>query len=189
MNWYKLSKLVDEKQITLFHGTGNEFDNFDLNNYQTFQRGDWGRGIYFDPNYYGADYYRKESNKLLNQERENLWELYKKETSDMKTISGSPQYSEKALQYIKEFQELSQRIDKDEKSGRVIAVVLDPNAKIGRHYVYPGSITDSFLADNMKDKGYDAVAIYNADTDGYKGLSEVVVMNMNMIKQISYKKE
>ena len=145
---------------TYYHGTADYFDKFDLNKYQTIQNGDWGKGIYFDASKSGADYYRRQALRTKSKDYHNAYETFQKDQSS---------------ENLEKFRNIGKEIDKS-TDGRIIKVTIDPNAKIMKYKA--GSITDSYLADEAKSKGFDAVLI-----DEGNFTEELVVMNPNILIQ------
>ena len=64
-----LNEQVDNfTNITLYHGTNNNFDEFDIEKSGLIQYSDWGKGIYFTRSKSQAHQYRIDAVKKLNKE-------------------------------------------------------------------------------------------------------------------------
>lgn len=159
----------------LYHGTSEDFGMFDINKSGSVKYGDWGKGIYLDSSKSGADYYRSEAVKAKSKEVQEAYDKYKDSTKNIKKVNGILQYPEESTQLLKEFQEISERIGKDKTKGKVLEVVLSPNAKIYKHNSVDG-LTDPNLANEVKEKGYDAILI-----DEGRFTEEYVVLNPELL--------
>ena len=141
-----------------YHGTADHFDKFDLDKYQTVKNGDWGKGIYFDSSKSGADYYRREALRSKSKEYQNAYNKY------IETENPTD---------LKQFRDVGNKIDQSNE-GNIVEVSINPNAKIMKYNAQ--GITDPYLTDRAKEKGFDAVLV-----DEGKGTEELVVINTDII--------
>jgi len=175
MNWYKKAQT---DPIILYHGTWGDFDQFDIEQFGTIQKGDWGKGIYFTRSKYQADSYRIDAIKRTDEKLQQLHKEYNELERNLPPVSevnSTPAYDEKTINKLRELQEYAKELN-NTKKGRVIKVMLSPNAKIMKFNSAPG-MTDPSLAQEAKDKGYDVVLV-----DEGKYIEEWVVVNPNVIQ-------
>ncbi len=162
----------------LYHGTNNDFDNFDIEKSGLVQYSDWGKGIYFTRSKSQAHQYRVDAVKKLNKEYNDAFEEYEQSERDFKnTKYGTPEYKEKYdLTYVKlkKFQSVGKELNHT-KEGRLVTAKIKPQAKIFK-YNSSGGMTDPFLSDELKPKGYDIIWV-----DENRYTEEFVVLNPNSI--------
>ena len=171
----------------LYHGTGAEFEKFDITKTGTLRASDWGTvGIYFDPSKSGAKVYRDDAVGQLDLKAKKLYEKLDEIDKSLKPtgpFDSTPKYTKEWFDTRDEWMEALDQARKDNSKGKVIEAYLDPNAKIFKHYYEPGMLTDQFLSDSALKKGFDAVEIWNRDpTINDEYLSEIIVMNPSVIK-------
>jgi hypothetical protein len=179
-----VEEFVKAQGEPLYHGTAAEFKEFDFGKTGTVKTSDWGQeGIYFDTSREGANYYRKEALKATNKELDAAYKKYDdivKKLPPRNKYDSTPDYNEASRKALKEFQELAEKIEK-EKGGNIIEAYIDKKAKVYKHYFEGGSITDPYLSEYAKGKGYDVIEIWNKYPEG-QHLSEVLVLNPKVIR-------
>lgn len=62
----------------LYHGTARDFDDFDLKFFESENRGDWGRGIYFTRSRSQANRYRVDAVKNADPLMDKYYDIYQK---------------------------------------------------------------------------------------------------------------
>lgn len=168
----------DFTDITLYHGTNSDFDKFDIEKAGTVQRSDWGKGIYFTRSKWSANNYRIEAVKRLSKEYNGAYDEYEKIHKELeKTQRGTDKYKELedlSFQKLNDFRNIGKELNST-KEGRLITAKIKSNAKV-YNYNSGGGMTDPYLADEVKLKGYDIVCV-----DEGKFMEEFVVMNPNSI--------
>lgn len=178
-SWFGDSKVVDSNgnPLIVYHGTSSNFDKFDLSLVGTKQYSDWGKGIYLTPSKSTADYYRTEANKKQNTEYNEAYRKLEDIKKDIKTINGSPQYSEEYNIAIKEFQRIGAELNNSKKGNTYHLYVNIKNPLI---YIYQ-SITDPYLVERAKENGHDGVFILTPD----RKIDEIIAFSPNQIKSAS----
>lgn len=201
MNWYKKAQdnsydysldleteakkhnspesFIKSMDSPFFHGTGSEFDEFDIDRAGTVQKSDWGKGIYLTRDRSSADYYRieaiKKNDKLYN-DLYNKYDALVKKLPPVSSYNSTPAYTQESRDALKAFQDRGGELNKNEESGRVVEVFISPQAKIIKFNSSSG-MTDPYLAESYRSKGYDAIIV-----DEGLWLEEIVILNSNMIK-------
>jgi hypothetical protein len=184
--WFGDSKVIDKdgEPLPVFHGTGEEFEAFDISKYETVKRGDWGEGIYFTPSEWMAKQYGVDAMKELDPTARRLWQEYKDAAAELETtpmMAGidlgreSPEY--KALgEYEARWRSNLERIEKQPP------VVVEAYLKIENPYNHTGtSMTDPYLADFVRSKGHDGIIVRSPD--GF--IEEIVVFEPEQIKSVN----
>lgn len=175
----KKKKAKQSTPKILYHGTASpDFDEFDISRAGSIKYSDWGKGIYLISSKSGADYYRREAVKQTDKKYHELYKKYTDITNNLpprSDVDSTPKYNEASNKALREFQEYARTFDNTDK-GRVIEIELSPKAKIYRHNS-SGGMTDPYLADYAKEKGYDVLLI-----DEGKYMEEYVIINPKVIK-------
>jgi hypothetical protein len=174
-----LNEQVDNfTNITLYHGTNNNFDEFDIEKSGLIQYSDWGKGIYFTRSKSQAHQYRIDAVKKLNKEYNDAYEEYKKTEKEFKnTKYGTQEHNdlyELTFVKLKEFQNVGKQLNST-KEGRLVTAKIKPNAKIYRHNSSSG-MTDPYLSNKVKSQGYDIILV-----DENRYTEEFVVINPDSI--------
>ncbi len=173
-----LKEFVDVKDILLYHGTANDFENFDIEKSGTVQYGDWGKGIYLTKSKAQANQYRIDAVKKMSEEYNQAYEDYEQTYEQFKNAKFETQEKKEldSLSNIKlkKFQDIGKKLNTT-KEGKIIVVKVKPSAKI---YKYDsGDITDPYLAEEVKSKGYDIALI-----DEGRWTEEYLVVNPDSIE-------
>lgn len=179
-----IRKYLNEQQensytnFTLYHGTNNDFDNFDIEKSGLIQYSDWGKGIYFTRSKSQAHNYKIDAVKKLNKEYNDAYEEYVQSEKNFKTSKYGTLENEKLynLTYVKlkNFQNIGKKLNST-KEGRLITAKIKPTAKIYKYNSNSG-MTDPYLSNEVKSKGYDIILV-----DENKYTEEFVVLNPDSI--------
>jgi hypothetical protein len=174
-----LNEQIDNfTDITLYHGTNNDFDNFDIEKSGLIQYSDWGKGIYFTRSKSQAHQYRIDAVKKLNKEYNDAYEEYEKTEKEFKnTKYGTQEHKDLydlTFVKLKDFQNVGKQLNST-KEGRLVTAKIKPNAKIYRYNSSSG-MTDPYLSNDVKSKGYDIILV-----DKNRYTEEFVVINPNSI--------
>jgi len=165
--------------IILYHGTNNKFNEFDISKSGLIHYSDWGKGLYFTRSKSQAHQYRIDAVKKLNKEYNDAYEEYEQSQRDFKnTKYGTPEHKEKydlTFVKLKKFQNIGKELNST-KEGRLVTAKIKPNAKIYRYNSHSG-MTDPYLADEVKSKGYDIILV-----DENRYTEEFVVINPDSIE-------
>ena len=160
--FFEESKVVDENGnlLVMYHGTGNEFDVFDINKSGQQYEDGWsayGRGFYFTPDKAKAEEFSKEA----EGDNKHVKEVYL-------NVKNPFYANEDATELF-------------EKYG------LEPFINsTGRDFITQINVRDGRDASTkiLQELGYDGVI----ETFGEKGIDEVVVFNSNQAKNVDNKK-
>ena len=179
INEYLNSQSENEySDIVLYHGTANDFDEFDIEKSGMIQYSDQGKGIYFTRSKSQANSYRIDAVKKSNKEYNDSYEEYERCEKELnKTKKGTPEYEELnnlSQTKLKKFQNIGRELY-NTKDGRLIVAKIKPDAKIYKYESGQG-MTDPNLSNKMKLKGYDIILI-----DENKYTEEFVVINPKSI--------
>ena len=168
----------DYSDVTLYHGTSNDFDEFDIEKAGSMKYSDWGKGIYFTRSKSMANGYRIDAIKKYNKEYNdayNEYEQVEKELANMKYRSAERNELENILfDKLKKFQNIGRQLD-SAKEGRLVTAKIKPNAKIYKYNSSDG-MTDPYLSKEVKSKGYDIILV-----DENRYTEEFVVLNPDVI--------
>ena len=162
----------------LYHGTNSDFNNFDVGKSGLVHYSDWGNGIYFTTSKSQAHNYRVDAVKNLDKEYNDAYDDYIKTEKMFK--SAKPETEEKSMLYnlldkkLKAFQQVGRELNST-KDGRLVTAKIKSGAKIYKYNSY-GGLTDRYLADTVKSKGYDIILV-----DEGRYTEEFVVLNPDSI--------
>jgi len=185
-------EFVSSQGSPIYHGTSEKFDKFDLTKTGTVKYSDWGKeGVYFTTRKSSADYYKKEAVKSTDKKANQLYKEYEDKAKEFGTTPmmasinlgyGSEKYNE-LQKYDEAWRKRLDEINNNDEIGNIIEAYIRPNAKIYRHIMEPGMITDTSLAEYAKAKGYDIVEIVERDPDTKETwVDELIVLNTDIIK-------
>jgi len=189
--WFGDSKVVDAegRPLVVYHGSGSaDIQAFDMSKYESVQKGDWGKGIYFTPSRSLADGYRITAAKTMDSGAESAFQAVEKKaelygtSGMMKYISlrngkiTQEQYEELVALDDKWRDELK-RIESSD-AGKVYPVYLSIKNPLLHSW---GGVTDPYLADMAMDGGYDGIFI--SDDEGK--LEEIIAFAPTQIKSIN----
>jgi hypothetical protein len=164
--------------VTLYHGTSADFDDFDVSKSGLVKYSDWGKGIYLTRSKSSAHQYRIDAVKALNKEYNESFAEYENIGKEIKGLKyDSPEYRDAQIRQDDAFNNF-RRIGKElnsTKEGRLVVAKLSPNAKVYKYNSY-GGMTDPYLADTVKDKGYNVILV-----DENKWVEEFVVLDTDAI--------
>lgn len=174
-----LNEQVDNfTDIILYHGTNNDFDNFNIEKSGLIHYSDWGKGIYFTRSKSQAHQYRIDAVKKLNKEYNDAYEEFEKTEKKFKNAKYGTQEHKDLYDLtfvkLKVFQNVGKQLNAT-KQGRLITAKIKPNSKIYKYNSY-GGMTDPSLSNEAKSKGYDIILV-----DENRYTEEFVVINPNSI--------
>ncbi len=175
LQWFGASRVVDGNGAprVMFHGTAEDFSQFDPGRAGQEKRSDWGRGVYFTPNASTADFYRGEAAKKRDQESNRLFDLMQEEEKRTVWVDGSPQYTAEHTRLLTEFRRA--RAAAEYLSGSVMPVYLRIENPFIQKY---SSMPDPFLAQHAKEHGHDGIFVLTGGGE----IDEVVVFDPHQIK-------
>ena len=188
VEWFGDSKVVDGdgKPLVVYHGSGAKgIESFDLTKYQTIQKGDWGKGIYFSPFKGIAQGYRDTAVSYTDTEADLI---DKRVSAKAKEFGTSPmnkwldlrsgKITEEQYKILNDMEnEWRDALENARKSdrGEVYSVLLKIEKPF--YYKYEG-ITAPFLSSQAKAKGADGVIIQNDSNE----IEEIIVFSPTQIK-------
>lgn len=174
--WFGNSKVVDDEgnPLVVYHGGAEDFSVFDMDRVGSKQYSDWGDGIYLTPSKYEADSYRIEAVKKVDAEYNAAFARYEELARDTKVINGAPQYSDEAIEALKEFQRIGREKNKTE-SGKVFELYASIKRPFIQGYT---SLPDPFLSQHAKERGYDGIFVLNEDGS----INEIIAFRPEQIK-------
>ena len=169
--WFGDSKVVDEqgRPLVVYHGTGAEFDIFDVKKQGKNDTGFFGRGFYFTPNKKTAEHYA--NNKIVMPVYLNIKNPLDLSDLAYKQINeiGIDKLKELGI-YTKEAKDFIENPVEIIKNGKPVKETTTLE-----NYIAEGKLGKK-LSDNAKKQGFDGVIV--------KG-KEFVTFNPNQIKSTS----
>lgn len=178
----------------VWHGSAAEgITVFDPSRAGTVQKSDWGRGIYFTPSRGGAENYRVQAVKALDEEDERLWQEWEDKADEFGTRIMYVSLDHQAGRITDEQREQLREIERrwranrkaldETKKGMVYPCYLRIRSPFTYRYV---GITDPYLSELARSRGHDAVVVTSeeADTSGplESWAEEILVFEPSQIK-------
>lgn len=189
--WFGDSKVVDTagKPLVVYHGSGAKgIRVFDISKYESVQRGDWGKGIYFTPSQWHATGYKttavqsqdpaiKAAYDLEEQTAKEFGTTGMMKWIDLKNNKITQEQYDKLVELENQWRAALKQAEESDRGEVYPAYIRMENPYV---YIY-GGITEPDLAERAKAAGHDGIIVKNEEGV----IEEVIAFEPTQIKSVN----